>query len=131
MHQVGARVHQAKRLPEYLHEAFCRAMSGRPGPVYLDLPGDVLYQEVDAAALEWPEPWHPERRSRPQASAAEIDALLAMLQAAARPIVIAGSGVLWSEAESELQAFVEQTGIPFYTTPQSRGMIPEDHPLSI
>ena len=125
----AARVHHAKRLPEYLHEAFCRAMSGKPGPVYLDLPGDVLFQEVDAAAVEWPEPWHPERRSRPQASAAEIDALLAMLQAAARPIVIAGSGVLWSDAASELQAFVEQTGIPFYTTPQSRGMIPEDHPL--
>jgi acetolactate synthase-1/2/3 large subunit len=125
----AARVHHARRLPEYLHEAFCRAMAGKPGPVYLDLPGDVLYQEVDAAALDWPEPWHRERQSRPQASAAEIDALAGMLQAAQRPVVIAGSGVLWSEAAGELQAFVEGTGIPFYTTPQSRGMIPEDHPL--
>ncbi|MGH6902677.1 MAG: thiamine pyrophosphate-binding protein, partial [Geminicoccaceae bacterium] len=125
----AARVHHPRRLPEFLDEAFRRAMSGKPGPVYLDLPGDVLFQEVDAAQVEWPEPWHPESRSRPQAAPGEIDALLARLEAAGSPIVVAGSGVLWSEAEGELQALVERVGIPFYTTPQSRGMIPEDHPL--
>jgi thiamine pyrophosphate-dependent acetolactate synthase large subunit-like protein len=125
----AARVHHPKRLPEFLNEAFRGAMSGKPGPVYLDLPGDVLFQEVDAAQLEWPEPWNPETRSRPQAAPGEIDALLAMLEEAQRPIVVAGSGVLWSEAAGALQAFVERAGIPFYTTPQSRGMIPEDHPL--
>ena len=123
------RVHHPRRIPEYLDEAFRRAMSGKPGPVYLDLPGDVLFQEVDAAKIEWPEPWDPKARSRPQATPEEIESLLAMLEAARSPIVVAGSGVLWSEAERELQGFVEQTGIPFYTTPQSRGMIPEDHPL--
>jgi acetolactate synthase-1/2/3 large subunit len=126
----AARVHHPKRLPEYLNEALGRAMSGKPGPVYLDLPGDVLFQEVDAAEVEWPEPWHPERRVRPQAAPGEIDALLALLEAAERPIIVAGSGVLWSQAETELRALVERAGIPFYTTPQSRGMIPEDHPLS-
>jgi acetolactate synthase-1/2/3 large subunit len=126
----AARVHHPKRLPEYLSEAFARAMSGKPGPVYLDLPGDVLFQEVDAAQVEWPEPWRPESRSRPQATPGEINALLALLEAAERPIIIAGSGVSWSQAEAELQALVERAGIPFYTTPQSRGMIPEDHPLS-
>ncbi len=125
----AARVHHPKRIPEFLNEAFERAMAGKPGPVYLDLPGDVLFQEVEGAQIDWPEPWRPEARSRPPAAPDEIDALLAMLEQAQRPIVIAGSGVLWSEAERELQAFVEQTGIPFYTTPQSRGMIPEDHPL--
>jgi acetolactate synthase-1/2/3 large subunit len=125
----AARVHHPKRLPEFLDEAFRRAMSGKPGPVYLDLPGDVLFQEVDAARLEWPEPWDPKTRSRPQAAPEEIEALVAMLEAAESPIVVAGSGVLWSEAEGELQALVERAGIPFYTTPQSRGMIPEDHPL--
>ena len=125
----AARVHHPKRIPEYLDEAFRRAMSGKPGPVYLDLPGDVLFQEVDETQVEWPEPWRPETRSRPQAAPGEIESLLAMFEAAVRPIVVAGSGVLWSEAEAELQAFVEQAGIPLYTTPQSRGMIPEDHPL--
>ena len=126
----AARVHHPKRIPEFLDEAFRRAMSGKPGPVYLDLPGDVLFQEVDNGQIEWPEPWDPKTRSRPQATPDEIASMLAMLEAAERPIVVAGNGVLWSEAEAELQAFVEQAGIPFYTTPQSRGMIPEDHPLS-
>jgi acetolactate synthase-1/2/3 large subunit len=125
----AARVHHPRRLPEFLDEAFSRAMSGKPGPVYLDLPGDVLFQEVDPAKVAWPEPWDPETRNRPQAAPEEILRLLAMLETAERPIVVAGSGVLWSEAEADLQAFVEQAGIPFYTTPQSRGMIPEDHPL--
>jgi thiamine pyrophosphate-dependent acetolactate synthase large subunit-like protein len=125
----AARVHHPRRLPEFLDEAFERAMSGKPGPVYLDLPADVLFQEVDAAKIEWPEPWDPKMRSRPQAAREEIESLLAMLEAAERPIVVAGSGVLWSEAEAELQALVERAGIPFYTTPQSRGMIPEDHAL--
>jgi thiamine pyrophosphate-dependent acetolactate synthase large subunit-like protein len=125
----AARVHHPKRIPQFLNEAFERAMAGKPGPVYLDLPGDVLFQEVDGAQIEWPEPWNPGARSRPPAAPDEIDALAAMLEAAERPIVVAGSGVLWSQAERELRAFVEQAGIPFYTTPQSRGMIPEDHPL--
>ena len=125
----AARVHHAKRLPEYLDQAFRHAMSGKPGPVYLDLPGDVLFQEVDPAAIEWPQPWNAETRARPQAAPGEIDALLALLEQARSPIVVTGGGVLWAEAERELQAFVEQAGIPFYTTPQSRGMIPEDHPL--
>jgi acetolactate synthase-1/2/3 large subunit len=125
----SARVHHAKRIPEYLDRAFRHAMSGKPGPVYLDLPGDVLFQEVDPDTIEWPEPWDPEARGRPQATPGEIERLLAMLEAAENPIVVAGGGVLWSKAEGELQALVEQAKIPFYTTPQSRGMIPEDHPL--
>src|SRR5919106_6136390 len=87
----AARVHHAKRLPEYLDQAFRHAMSGKPGPVYLDLPGDVLFQEVDPAAIEWPQPWNAEARSRPQAAPGEIDALLATLEAARSPIVVAGS----------------------------------------
>lgn len=125
----AARVHHAKRLPEYLDQAFRHAMAGKPGPVYLDLPGDVLFQEIDAAQVEWPGPWHAGPRSRPQAAPGEIEALLTMLEQAQKPIIVAGGGVLWSEAEQELQALVERAGIPFYTTPQSRGMIPEDHPL--
>jgi len=53
-----------------------------------------------------------------------------LLERAHKPVVIAGSGVLWSEAWSELQAFVEASGVPFYTTPMATGLIAEDHPLS-
>ena len=61
------RVHNAKRIPELINRAIREAMSGKPGPVYLDLPGDVLYQEVDENSLDWPEPWDPAKRSRPGA----------------------------------------------------------------
>ncbi len=125
----AARVHHAKRIPELLDQAFRQAMAGKPGPAYIDLPGDVLYQQVDEAEIQWPRPWDPAERSRPRAAADEIEALTAMLEQAEQPVIVAGSGVLWSEAASELQALVEQVGIPFYTTPQSRGVIPEDHPF--
>ena len=53
-----------------------------------------------------------------------------MLKQAQRPVVITGTGVFWSGAMAELKEFVELSGIPFYTTPQGRGVIAEDHPLS-
>ena len=95
--------------------------------VYLDLPADVLFAEVDEAKVEWPEPWDPIKRSRPAANAADIQAIADLLVKAEKPVIISGMGVLWSEAGPELQAFVEASGCPFYTTPQSRGTIPEDH----
>ena len=45
-------------------------------------------------------------------------------------VIISGSGVIWSRAWAEMQQFVEKAGIPFYTTPQGRGVVPDDHPLS-
>ena len=123
------RVQHAERIPELVDRAIRQAMSGKPGPVYLDLPGDVLFAEVDEARIDWPDPWDPLKRPRPAASDADIGAVTELLARAEKPVVVAGMGVLWSEAEAELQAFAEATGIPFYTTPQSRGAIPEDHAL--
>lgn len=122
------RVHHAKRIPEFLNKAFQQAMSGKPGPVYLDMPGDVLYEEVDEADIVWPDAWNPEMRARPQASPDEIEKVVSLLEQAKSPAIVSGNGVLWSEACAEFQTFVEQAGIPFYTTPQARGVIAEDHP---
>jgi thiamine pyrophosphate-dependent acetolactate synthase large subunit-like protein len=58
-----------------------------------------------------------------------VERAVALLEQAERPVLIAGSGVLWSGAATELQAWVEQARVPFWTTPQGRGVIPEDHPL--
>jgi thiamine pyrophosphate-dependent acetolactate synthase large subunit-like protein len=121
------RVYDPARIPEYINRAFQTAMSGKPGPVYLDFPGDVLYRDVEEDTIIWPEPWDPAKRSRPQASEADIASVIGMLEKAERPVIVSGSGIQWSTAEQELQAFVETAGIPFYTTPQSRGVIPEDH----
>ena len=121
------RACEAYRIPELVNIAIRQAMTGRPGPVYLDLPADVLYQEVEESRLEWPDPWDPKNRPRPAANSSDIKAIVNLLSKGKQPAIISGSGILWSEAEAELQAFVEASGIPFYTTPQSRGVIPEDH----
>ena len=123
------RVHDPRRIPEFVDRAFECAMSGKPGPVYLDLPGDVLYTPVEEDGIPWKGPANGRDRHRPSLSAEAVADLLRRLEAAERPIVVSGGGILWSEAEAALEAFVEHFGIPFFTTPQSRGVIREDHPL--
>ncbi|MGH7917190.1 MAG: thiamine pyrophosphate-binding protein, partial [Candidatus Binataceae bacterium] len=61
---------------------------------------------------------------------AMVKRAIALLKQAKRPLILTGTGIFWSGAMRELKQFVELTGIPFYTTPQGRGVIPEDHPLS-
>ncbi|MBT3332318.1 MAG: thiamine pyrophosphate-binding protein [Rhodospirillaceae bacterium] len=126
--KYAARVHDARRIPEMLNVAMQRAMSGKPGPVYLDLPGDVLYQMVDEDKIDWSPSERPILGARPPAPQAQIDELAAALAKAERPVLLSGSGVIWSQAWEELHALVDATGIPFYTTPQGRGVVPEDHP---
>ena len=123
------QVPRTERIPAYISKAFQAAISGRPGPVYLDLPADVLYgrveadtiQEDGAAVVSAPAPVGDPTAVR---GAAEL------LRGARRPIILSGSGSLWSEAEEPLLHLVERLQIPFYTTPLGRGIVPEDHPLS-
>jgi thiamine pyrophosphate-dependent acetolactate synthase large subunit-like protein len=125
-HQVS----DPEGIPEAVARGFQIATSGRPGPVYLDMPADVLYgesgEEADQVKVV---PRRPEVRSPgdPKLISTAID----LLERAHKPIVIAGSGVLWSKAWQEFQEFVEVSGIPFYTTPMARGLVPEDHPLCL
>jgi len=124
------RVLETARIPEYVDMAFRQAMAGKPGPVFIDLPGDLLYRQVDEDKVYWP-PLASERvRSRPAAANELIARLVERLSQAKRPIILSGSGVLWSQASESLNAFVDASGIPFYTTPQGRGVIPEDHPYA-
>jgi acetolactate synthase-1/2/3 large subunit len=122
------RIYDARRIPDVVDTAFRQATSGRPGPVYIDMPGDILGEKVEGEQLHYPGPWKPAPRSLgdPGAVREAID----LLAKAERPVIIAGSGVWWSDGAAALQAFVETTGIPFYTTPISRGLIAEDHELA-
>ncbi|HKF77724.1 MAG TPA: thiamine pyrophosphate-binding protein, partial [Candidatus Dormibacteraeota bacterium] len=121
------RAYDARRIPELVAAAFRHAFSGRPGPVYLDLPGDVLYRQVEPAEVRWARA--DLQRRRPLGDPALVDRAVGLLERAERPALVCGSGVLWSEASEQLQAWVDRSGIPFWTTPQGRGVIPEDHPL--
>jgi thiamine pyrophosphate-dependent acetolactate synthase large subunit-like protein len=124
------RVHSPKRIPELIHLAVAQAMTGRTGPTYLDLPGDILYQEVDESTIEYPEPFDYAKRARPAINANDVKAIVELMAKAKQPVLVTGSGVQWSEADKEMLAFVEAAGIPFFATPQGRGVIPEDHKYS-
>jgi len=122
------RIFDAKRIPDIVATAFRQATSGRPGPVYIDMPGDILGEKVEEESIHYAPAWKPAPRTLGDPAA--VKEAIALLARAERPVVIAGSGVWWSDGAAALQAFVEATGIPFYTKPISRGLIPEDHALS-
>jgi thiamine pyrophosphate-dependent acetolactate synthase large subunit-like protein len=124
------RVHHPKRIPELIHLAIAQAMTGRTGPTYLDLPGDILYQEIDESTVEYPDPFDYAKRARPAINANDVKAIVELMAKAKQPVLVTGSGVQWSEADKEMLAFVEAAGIPFFATPQGRGVIPEDHKYS-
>ena len=130
MVKMAERIYEPARIPERIAVAFRQATSGKPGPVYLDFPGDVLYQEVEEDQIDWRAGENGAAQHRPEATVADVEAAIELLSKAERPVIVTGSGILWSDASEELQAWVEKTGIPFYTTPQGRGVVPDDHDYS-
>lgn len=115
-----------KRIPEYINLAYRQAMNGRLGPAYVDLPGDVLYGQVNEDEVIMPQP--AKMHHRVPGDPGLVQEAVDILARAERPVLVTGSGILWSNASAELRQFVDATGIPFYTTPQGRGVVPEDHP---
>jgi thiamine pyrophosphate-dependent acetolactate synthase large subunit-like protein len=124
------RLMNLKRIPQQINFALQKAMSGKPGPVYLDCPGDMLYQKIDENLVDWSYAGRPLIDSRPMGDPRQVAALVSALQKAERPVIVSGSGVIWSRAWNEMQQFVEAAGVPFYTTPQGRGVVPDDHEYS-
>ncbi len=116
---------KTSRIPEYVDMAFRTAASGRPGPVYLEFPVDVLNAGVDPATVKEAETIV---ASRP----ADLDGaekMLSMMAEAQNPVVIAGTGVWQANAETELVDFIEKTGMPVFTSLSARGTISDAHPL--
>jgi thiamine pyrophosphate-dependent acetolactate synthase large subunit-like protein len=124
------RLINLKRIPQQINFALQKAISGKPGPVYIDCPGDMLYQKIDENLVDWTFAGRPMLDSRPMGDPRQVDALIGALAEAKNPVIVSGSGVIWSRAWTEMQAFVEAAGIPFFTTPQGRGVVPDDHPYS-
>src|SRR5947199_43170 len=119
---IDTRHEQAASLMAHAYSRITRkpgVCMGASGPGATNLVTGVANAFVDAAPM-------PRTLGDPGA----VSEAIALLAKAERPLILGGSGVWWSDAAAAFQAFVEATGIPFYTTPISRGTVPEDHELA-
>ena len=126
--KMSVQVDSTARIPEYLAMAFRKARTGRPGPVYIDLPSDVLQNGVDEDSVNWPTNYYADAPSPGNAS--QVKRAAELLLNAERPMMIVGKGVRWSEPTAELRQLVESVGMPYIASPMGRGFIPDDHPLN-
>ncbi len=122
-------VEHAHRVPFYVELAVRQSIYGRPGAAYLDMPDDIIKGEVEESEL--PETATIPEPPRMQAMAEDVNAALDALESAERPLVIVGKGMAWSRAEDEVRAFIERTRLPFLASPMGKGVMDDNHPLSV
>jgi acetolactate synthase I/II/III large subunit len=121
-------INLVERLPSMMRRAFSQLRNGRRGPVMLETPMDVGGEEIDEAALA---AYVPPKSFLSAAGPDEVDAAARALVEAQRPVIMAGQGVLYAEAWEELLELAELLQVPVAATMNSKGVFPEDHPLSL
>lgn len=121
-------VRDTERIGEYVDAAFRHATSGRPGPVFLEIPADTLAAGADETAVPPPVTT---ALSRPRPSPAAVAHILSALRSSERPLIMAGRGVWLSGAADELRRFAELTDTPVIANGVSRGAVPEDSRLGL
>ncbi|HJN52472.1 MAG: thiamine pyrophosphate-binding protein [Pseudomonadales bacterium] len=124
----AAQATRTEQIPHLLAHGIREATSGRPGPVLLEIPIDVLFSKIAADAVKIPESITV--NSAPAPTAGQVQEVMDLLQTAERPVMVAGGGTLFADAHKALLQFAETTGIPVYTNNKARGVMPTDHPLS-
>lgn len=125
----AASVDCAERIPWFLETAARAAFSGQPGPVYLDLPSEILCAEVEARVAQHL-PSFPET-PRPQADPAQVERAAQRIARAERPLLILGKGAAWSDAGDAARSLAEHFELPFLPSPMGKGVISDDHPLCV
>jgi acetolactate synthase-1/2/3 large subunit len=122
--KMAATARRTAEIPGRLDAAFARAREPHSGPVFLDLPLDVLLSEADPSA-------QPALASEPvphaAADAAQLDRAVALLGDAERPVIVAGTSLYWERGEAALTALSERGGIPVFLDSRARGCVPADH----
>ncbi|MCL4508646.1 MAG: thiamine pyrophosphate-binding protein [Chloroflexi bacterium] len=114
-------------VPYVIQRAFAEMLSGRPGPVLLDLPMDV---QADAADVEVPDPCERRSSGRLRADPQLIEQAASLLRSAQRPVIVAGGGVITAEASEALVRVAERLGAAVVTTWMGKGAISEEHELN-
>lgn len=111
------------QIPEQMAAAFETALSGRPGPVFIELPFDVLFNAIE------PPPTPPRVAVRPvEPEPGAVARMFEILRAAQKPVLIAGTQVYWDQASKALRDLAEQTAMPVFTNGAGRGTLPMTHP---
>ncbi len=120
----------AKKLPQVIDAAYYIAGSGRPGTVVIDLPKDILEEEIDLDKLKTPFKT-PGYKPTKKGNIRQIKRALNTINTCNKPVILAGGGVISANASEELIKFATITNIPVATTLMGKGAIPEDHILSL
>jgi oxalyl-CoA decarboxylase len=128
--KAAYRIGRVEDIGRGVARAIRTAISGRPGGVYLDIPGEVLGQAMDASAAA-DTIWRvvdPAPRQLPAPEA--VDRALGVLADAQRPLIVLGKGAAYARADGAIREFVEATGIPFLPMSMAKGLLPDLHPQS-
>jgi oxalyl-CoA decarboxylase len=129
--KAAYRIGRVEDIGRGVARAIRTAISGRPGGVYLDIPGDVLGQSMEASAAS-DTIWRvvdPAPRQLPAAEA--VDRALGVLAQAQRPLIVLGKGAAYAQADNVIREFVESTGMPFLPMSMAKGLLPDSHPQSV
>jgi oxalyl-CoA decarboxylase len=129
--KAAYRIDRVEDIGRGVARAMRAAVSGRPGGVYLDIPGAVLGQAIDAgagASTLW-RVTDPAPSQYPADDA--VDRALALLANADRPLVVLGKGAAYAQADQKIRTFLESTGLPYLPMSMAKGLLPDDHPQSV
>lgn len=122
-------IEDPRQVPYYVHTAIHKMMNGRPAPVYLDMPSNVINRLVEEDEVNYfpaaPAP------SRPLAEPRLVHQAVRLIKEAQRPLLLIGKGVGWSGAGDQAGQLVERLQLPFVPSPMGKGIIPDDHPLCV
>jgi acetolactate synthase-1/2/3 large subunit len=118
--------YETGRIGEYIELAIRTALSGIPGPAFLEIPMDVLHAPIDVDAIALPR--FRDYRVRSTADDQSIAAAAALVEQSSRPMIMAGTALKWSEGGPALRRFAEATRIPVFTNGMGRGQLPMSHP---
>jgi acetolactate synthase-1/2/3 large subunit len=119
-------VYQTHRIPEYIELAIRHAVSGTPGPAFLEIPMDIFMGSVEEDSVRIPRIRTESPRLSPDLD--EVRRAVELLSAAERPMLMAGTSVKWSRASEELNRFIGETHLPTFTNGMGRGTVPPNSP---
>ena len=121
------QINLVERIPQMLQRAFTLLRNGCPGPVVLEVPRDVLAEELADDRFEY----IPPKRSAPLGDPAQVNEVVEALLKAQRPVIVAGQGIHFAQAWEELRRLAELLQLPVMTTMNGKSAFPEDHALAL